>query len=316
MHPHACIVTTLRNAEQVLDTFINYHLDIGFKHLFLFLDDPNEVIIENNFPKEKVTYIKNDDYLKKLWKETKMYEQLSSFILSEVMARQILNTEVAIKMALEDDYDWILHIDVDELFMLEGYENVCEHFKDLEKNKYEVVQYFNHEGVPEKYEIGNYFKEVTLFKRNIQVLTASQKEVLLQTVGSFQAHFRFYKNGKAAAKLHNNLVPVGVHSFLGQTTLHLDTLTCILHYPCCGFQHFVRKYKSLGAFNDKWFKQDEISRKLPAHFFSRNIIQTNDMELVNRFYSAVFMQQGNGQIEYLLQNEIYFRAHPLYNTIN
>ena len=36
----AAIVTTLRNTESVLASFLDYHLSIGFDHVFLFFDDP------------------------------------------------------------------------------------------------------------------------------------------------------------------------------------------------------------------------------------------------------------------------------------
>lgn len=38
----AALVTTLRGAAPVLDSFIRYHLARGFAHLYLFFDDPDD----------------------------------------------------------------------------------------------------------------------------------------------------------------------------------------------------------------------------------------------------------------------------------
>ena len=43
MHPRVAIVTTLRNTGgAVLDSFIRYHVQLGFAHLYLFFDDPED----------------------------------------------------------------------------------------------------------------------------------------------------------------------------------------------------------------------------------------------------------------------------------
>lgn len=311
MRTRACLVTTFRNAQGVLDTFISYHLSIGFDHLFLFLDDPEEDVATHRYSEEKVTFIRNDDALKTRWKSTPVYNQYEEFILSEVMARQILNASVAIQLALEAHYDWILHIDMDELFMLQGYDNVSLHFEALDQQGVEVSQYINHEGVPESYEIGNYFEEVTLFKRNMQDLNETQKAVLFSILDSPKSHFRFYTRGKAAAKLHAGLLLSGVHSFAGKLTTHVATPTSILHYPCCGFNHFWSKYKILGNFAEKWFNEEDIAKRLPTHALSKAIVQTENPELAKNFYKIIFMQQGNNQLEKLLDKDIYFRINPV-----
>ena len=46
MTVRAAIVTTLRNADAVLDDFIAHHLAAGFEHIFLFFDDPRDPGLE------------------------------------------------------------------------------------------------------------------------------------------------------------------------------------------------------------------------------------------------------------------------------
>jgi hypothetical protein len=49
------IVTTCRGAGHTIRSWINYHLHIGFDHLFLFFDDPNDEAIQYiDYPNDKV----------------------------------------------------------------------------------------------------------------------------------------------------------------------------------------------------------------------------------------------------------------------
>ena len=313
MNTKACIVTTLRGVSPlVIQTFITYHLSIGFQHIYLFYDEQREVLNQDN-PCDQVTIIRHNAKLKQRWKQAHCFKEYEVHVEKEVMARQILNTEIAISMAIDRGYDWILHIDIDELFVLKGHKTIPEHFQWLEKRGSNVVNYFNHEAIPESYNISNYFKEVKLFKRNIYALSKEQKEDLKKILGSHKGYFKFYKNGKSAAKLHRHLVPIGVHTFCGEMKKHIETQTSILHYPCCGLNYFLDKYKVLGDFSDKWFGSDTIADKLPTHVLSREIVRTNDMDLIRRFYNIVFLSQGNDLVDTLIEKDIYFRVDSLLN---
>ncbi len=309
MLPRACIVTTYRNAPLVLDTFIAYHLGIGFAHLFLFADDPGEPDVSSRYPPGTVTFIRYDEKLARRWQEMPQYGHYGNFIGTEVMARQTLNVEVAIRAALAGGYDWMLHIDVDELFYPAG-GNATEHFAELDRKGIQRVSYANHEGIPEAYEVGNYFAEVSLFKRNFRLLDPAQQDLVLGTFGSRKGYFRFYSNGKSAARLHPGLLPSGVHAFAGNDDLHADPDTGILHYSCCGFGHFLDKYKTLGDFASQWFGTIDIARRLPAHVLSREVVKAGDEEVARRFYRIAFLAQ-NSHAGQLLGHNVYFRASPL-----
>src|SRR5215469_6029626 len=159
----AAIVTTLRNAGSVLDSFIGYHLSIGFGHLYLFFDDPNDPDLPRLAGNPAITAIAHDADLRNRWRELPQYREQSAFLDREVMARQVLNTEVAMEMARGDGFAWLLHIDSDELFY-SPYESAAAHFQSLENQAFETVQYMNYEAVPERDEIGDFFREVDLFK--------------------------------------------------------------------------------------------------------------------------------------------------------
>lgn len=216
----AAIVTTLRNAGATLDSFIKYHLSVGFSHIFLFFDDPDDAGIEIARGRPNVTVIRHDAELRRRWKRTRSYRMLGHvrrFIETEVMSRQVLNAEVAIGLAADKGFDWLLHIDSDELFHAPG-QSAGAHFRSLAERGVRHVTYPNHEAAPETPDVADPFKEVTLFKKNPYTLSAGQmsdeqKAVIEELPQLPDKFFFFYRNGKSAARVSEGLLPEGVHGF-------------------------------------------------------------------------------------------------------
>jgi hypothetical protein len=319
------IVSTVRDAGKVLDSFIRYHVAIGFDRLFIIFDDPCDPMAESARRYPQVTALTNDDGLRRRWKTRRSYARVGPFIDDHVMSRQILNAEVAIEMALEMGLEWILHIDVDELF--HSQEAPKKHFESLAERGIDFVTYPNHEAVPEAFKIDDYFKTVTLFNKNAYTLEAGQARG--------RRRFLYYGNGKSAARLCRNLMAKSVHEFMlsrerswaYRNFLHLflpyrkiplvkprvsfggswrkrgsggsraasqdvHKLPVILHYACCGFQHFWQKYKTLGSFPDRWFGRVELSRQVPFHVQARNVVMTQGREAARKLYQEVVMAGG------------------------
>jgi len=126
----AAIVTTLRGAGAVLDSFIDYHLAIGFAHLFLFFDDPGDPDLSRAAANPAVTAIAHDESLRRAWTRLPQYEEQAAFLEREVMARQILNVQLAMEMARRQGLGWLLNIDADELFYSPG-QSAGEYFAAL-----------------------------------------------------------------------------------------------------------------------------------------------------------------------------------------
>src|SRR5258707_6040459 len=110
------IAITVKDCKPYLDIFLHHHFSIGFDHIFLFLDDPSSETVNPGINNAKITVIKNDKELQMQWEKLRSYRHFGEFTQTECMARQILNVDVALKMALELKIDWLLHIDIDELF--------------------------------------------------------------------------------------------------------------------------------------------------------------------------------------------------------
>jgi len=165
MPQRLAIATTLRNAAPVLESFIRYHRAVGFDHLFLFFDDPEDRALAEAQRDDHVTAIPNDEHLQQRWKASTLFA--APFAQAEVMARQCLNLEVAIDLARQRHIDWLLHIDVDELFY-SAHQSVQDHFAILTARQVPGIIYPNYEAVPEQVDVVDYFKEVTLFKKRLR----------------------------------------------------------------------------------------------------------------------------------------------------
>jgi len=283
------IVTTLRNAGAVIDSFVAYHRAIGFQHLFLFFDDPADPNLEPARKMPDVTAIPHDAALRETWRTLPGYRYHERFIDSEVMSRQILNLEYAIALARKRKLDWLLSIDADELFFSPN-ENVRGHFAALSATPSETVSYPNYEAVPEVEAIDDFFREVDLFKvpwarqHLAEALGRAQ-----QTTPQLRPFFHFYSNGKPAVRLTPNApAPNGLHEFrraTGETIVGQSSGQCVLHYACCGFDAFWTKYTTLGHFADRWWDRLDIAAAIgPFHLEARNVVMKGGREQALAFY--------------------------------
>jgi hypothetical protein len=243
------------------------------------------------------------------------------FIDKEVMARQVLNCELAISLAADAGCDWILHIDVDEALLCEA-GNAPMLFERLDADGVNQATFKNFEALPEQTEVDDYFREVTLFKVNpnrmgkvrfgpTQIALARQAHFFRGD--NFNFYFNLYATGKSAGKIDPFLIPVDVHNFTRrlQFKQQIDCKTrilgdnaIILHYPNCGLQNFITKYKTLGDFRDRWFGNNEV---FPFHREARDICATGDDEAVIKFYRERVRLHPHEDLERLLGHGILAR---------
>jgi hypothetical protein len=208
------------------------------------------------------------------------------------MARQVLNAEHAMNLARAMGFDWLLHIDSDELFYApDGYATA--HFASLAASPADVATYLNFEAVPETEDAGDFFRSVTLFKMSLSGPQSPEAQKLMTRAGqNAAAYFHFYGNGKSAVRLATpDMRPDGVHSFTRRAggTVAWIRGPFILHYACCGFAAFWQKYVTLGRFSDKWWGQVDIATSVgPFHLQARDAVMdavaSGDAEHARRFY--------------------------------
>lgn len=296
----AAIVTTLRNAATTMRSFLAYHRAIGFQHFYWFFDDPADPMLDWARAQPDVTVIPRDADLERAWRTLTLWNGTGPHVEREVMARQILNAEHAINLARAAGFDWLLHIDSDELFYVpEG--DATGHFAALAETQIDTLAYLNFEAVPETEDAGDFFRTVTLFKTPVAELPSplpTAEQALITRAGQdAEAYFHFYGNGKAAARLAtSDMLPDSVHRFQrrGPFTEGWARGPFILHYACCDFEAFRQKYVTLGRFADKWWGQVDIAVAVgPFHLAARDAVmdavEASDIEIARRFYRERLM---------------------------
>tara|TARA_Y100000991_G_C21970801_1_gene349344 strand:- start:71 stop:1072 length:1002 start_codon:yes stop_codon:yes gene_type:complete len=254
------LVTTTKSAHNLND-WINYHLDFGIKKIYLIFDDENENTSRYKWYDSRLSVIKNDNEWKEKLKACSQYNNFKDSYNTEVMTRQILNAEYVLKIAKVENIDWLIHIDVDEILYSKNHSNICSLFNNLNTST-NIIKIHNYEVAPTNDNTGNCFRSQYYFKT--------------KKAGSM---FNAYFNGKGGCKVNSDAYPHGVHDFKSKTEIKEiidENDLVILHYVNCNFNEWVRKYKILGRFSDKWWGRKKIP--LQFHTKSRDIINDNSIK--------------------------------------
>ena len=230
---------------------MNHHRKVGVEHFYLFFDDPNDraVAVARRLG---CTVILNDRKRQRSMRS----EMKSPFVrefcqiyeiecqLDQIMVRQALNCDRAIRLALEAGYDWIAHIDCDELISSRVRLSRLVEQVPLTAGSFGLRPW---EGVPEKMVIKNCFEEVSLFKTNPQQLKLSARaQRVFDRNFSERPFFVSYRSFKSIGRVGPDLKPFGVHRFKnydGETN-YFPKNARILHYPQCGFRQFMSKLEN------------------------------------------------------------------------
>lgn len=280
------ITTTVRNAGPLLESFVHYHLAIGFDRIYLFFDDQNDLGIETVKGYQQVRSLPVDSLLRLRWEKMPCYSFAKHHIDDEVMARQMLNADLALEMAREEQIEWLLHIDIDELFFVPK-STPKALFSKLRKERPDCVSFLNYEAIPHTPDVKNGFVESSFFRKNPNLLSVAQKDFLNDVGFSEEGHpyFWYYTNGKSAAFVTGHTRSNGVHLFLPDAKKIECAEAIILHYPICGFDQFWNKYKDLGSFADSWFGKHKI--RMPIHLKGRELISTNNRTVAQTYYNEM-----------------------------
>jgi hypothetical protein len=69
-----------------------------------------------------------------------------------------------------------------------------------------------------------------------------------------------------------------------------------INWTCCGFEHFWRKYQTLGNFPDRWFDTIPIARLAPFHLRSRDTFLRGDRAAALQLFREEVLLAGNGRL--------------------
>ncbi|CAM9294104.1 unnamed protein product [Choristocarpus tenellus] len=221
--------TTVERCWSILESFLLYHLAVGFDHIFLYSDEiedgdgKDNIYIERTkegfLPSEVSVRVRNKEQIEMLAKNCKLWDSLGHMFDTEVHARQTLNAEQALSASAERGLDWLLHIDIDELFYT-AETSIKPHFSMLDSLGVTHMTYANHEGVPCQVNVTDYFSQVSLFRMNHLMLPISGAiGECMQFWRQRTSHGQYmlaYDNGKSAVRvLPGQVLPESVHRWCG-----------------------------------------------------------------------------------------------------
>ena len=284
--PQAAIVTTVRNPGPSIRSFASYHLRLGFRRIYMFFDDPADEWMALVPSDPRVCILRSNDGLRERWPKD---HRVFPFVDFDVQARQTLNADLAVGMALNDGIEWLLHLDADEAFHLSG-QPLAEHLYELQQQGIDHVTYLNWEVVVTSAQTTDFFRDLTWFKINPFSVDDDLATTALRQDGSAPLNndrfFFYYTNGKSCARVHADLRADGPHKFFYNNDSHVVVDTpCILHYMNAGLGNFVRRYRTWGAFPDTWFDGVNIARLLgPFHLEARDLVRMKPESSIADFY--------------------------------
>lgn len=234
-----CTVTTLRAPFEETLQFVHFHLNSGVDRMVLFFDDPTDPAAEAVQRYERVTVVRCD---RAHWEASGLPEN------PVVEDRQLYNATLAFTRAAAQGYDWVIHMDSDELIYAPDGLGAALARVDADAP---VAMIRVAEAVPDRHRHAAPFREVRLFK-----VTARQKrkqQWLARALGCRRAfwrgeYFRGYRSGKSAVRTGADVVLMGLHrpELAGVGTNYPTAQVPgahVLHYDCCGLDAFRTKWR-------------------------------------------------------------------------
>lgn len=311
--PNLCIAMLIRDAPiSSLHSFIRYHKLIGFAKIYFFFDDVNDDYDDKDYRLMQAAASYTDmvkvvhcgsEWFKKLQHKVSQstWNLHGDYLTTDLIARQVLALEQAIQMSCDDEMDWILHIDIDELIywppqsggVSRVTENIATDWFSRISPHVDALRFFNSEAAPENCELTgeacDYFQEISLFKMNPSTIGSKFSFTLRKNWPPGRVYFTAYQNGKSAVRCQRDIIPKGSHGFVRKSVagevdsmlLSMDAqqiceqaVNCpppqILHYPHASFALWKRKYNVLGVFPDVWCGQKKIPKE-SFHLQSRDV---------------------------------------------
>ncbi len=187
------LFATIRAQPDQILAFVRYHLNSGFDHVVVFLDDPANDAAGQLAGEPRVTCYRCDEHY---WQEQIGRTAPDDLSIND---RQRINSQVALNLARKAGYEWIAHVDGDELIYVPA--GLKQGLKRLPK-QVQVARFPVLEVVPEMESPHHAFQDMTLFKQALKthppgILFSSSWEESLRLLASRA----FYKIKQTVAYL-------------------------------------------------------------------------------------------------------------------
>jgi len=272
--PPVGVVCTVYRGGRDLYTWCEHHLSLGMDHILLIFDHLDEseeaadaARLASIYPPSRLTVWSGPQLMEEDWPSVPDGPDMaelrrlahSGASSAAVAARQTLSASAALQAAKagtlgERPLDWLLHLDLDEWFYLEGAgrggETLGAHFAAVSAAGFELVRYLNHElllprhpGSPPRFKLNPRLAAARLgpagWSQLVQHLSIAQSDA--------RPYFNSYLNGKSAVQVRAGASAAGVHGWTLKTPASAGK-HCVLAGP--SILHF--SFASPDAFRHKY----------------------------------------------------------------
>ncbi len=287
------IVSMMREPGALLEPWVHYHKRLGFSDFIVLFDDPEDEGLAAADGHSGLHGVPVDDGVRKQWRQLRHWQECGEHTDSTVGARQMLNIEYGFNLARELGVDWLLHIDIDELFHLKS-GDVIGHVSHLAESEKNAAAYFNYEAVPETFQVDDCFRQVTLFKKPPKLLQ-HQGITRAGVWPEGRRYFNFYNNGKSMVRVDSGVFPLGAHRWARER----DPLRwvsffnpAVLHYSVCGFGAFQQKYRHRGNFSNMRMNKDLRKSGAVLDLDARDAFAAGDLHKAEEIYRQRVMMDS------------------------
>jgi len=232
---------TLMYQPKNVETWLLIHRNLGIKRFYIRLEDTPELIDYLQSQPDVTLMLASSN------RDTNQYKTLQT--------RQIDTTNNVIKMCRQDNIDFLIHIDCDEILEgdLDEIINLPDNIGTFWMQNYEAV----YSAIPTTQD--NCFQ--AKFYKNC---------------GDNDANCVSYVNGKGGGRVTKSLESNGPHRF--KSSLREKKINMIVkHFESCDFDQYIKKYSRL----QKGVKIDEI----PFPYYRESILAAGNMDNLKKIYA-------------------------------
>ena len=263
--PRAGLVSTVYRGGPQLDAWCQHHFALGMEHIVLIFDhlkDPAEAAdadrLASLYPPSRLTVWSGERLMEEDWPDVPGGPDVaelkrlarSGSASAAVAARQTMNASTALQAAKAGTLggsalDWLLHLDLDEVFYLEGAgrggSTLGDHFGAASAAGFSLIRYLNHEllaphrpGLPPRFKVNPRLAAARLgpagWTMLVQHLSMSQTDT--------RPYFNGYLNGKSAVRVRAGVTAAGVHGWTVEASSPGEG-SCLLAGPSVLHYHFA-----------------------------------------------------------------------------
>lgn len=351
--PRLGVVCTVYRGDAWLERWLEHHFVLGVAHavlVFDHLDDPLERAgaerVRAAWPSERLSVWSGRELLDSGWSILPAAARTGDLLRfarqgsssHAVASRQTLNASLALEQARRGELgarplDWLLHLDIDEFFVLEGRgrggQTLGEHLGAASADGADAIRYLNHEllaeeGDPEpRFKINPRLAAARLGRRGWQSLV----EHLEMSQDDRRPYFNGYLNGKSAVRVAAAEAAAGVHGWslkeAGERRSRFLAGPAILHFHFASAAAFRDKYLAIASssgspqerpfapsptevaalaliaeLEERGADETEIAAELEALHRTRNHFSPSEIELLEEaglLWRPAVLTRGDGE---------------------